>query len=98
MPGRWLEPRYLYCAAMPFCALSATMLRTLYVRGRATARGLVVAAVACIGLTSLGFELVLERKVDRLGRRGAIVQEKCVLDREVGRGDGRPAPGDSIRP
>jgi len=73
LPGGWIEMRYLYCAAMPYCVLFAALTTRALHRTTRPIRLVIATAVVC----TLAFEWEMERRWDALGRSwsGSLEQE-----------------------
>lgn len=65
LPGRWLEMRYLYHAAIPGCALIAVIFTYIARRSNRSRRVFLWGALTTVVLGTIAFELVLEHKYDR---------------------------------
>ena len=66
MPEGWLELRYLYCAAMPLCALIALILTEMHAKG-GWRRGAAFLITGLAAVMTIYVTAVLEKKYDSLG-------------------------------
>jgi hypothetical protein len=68
MPDRWLEPRYLYFAALPADALVALLVLRKLVAASTATRGAIVAATLAGAVAAVGMQIVLDSKYAELAR------------------------------
>jgi hypothetical protein len=68
LPKGWLEPRYTYFAAMPFCALAAWLVEQRFSRAGKSLRALILAAIVAWSVMSIAVTRVLENKYDAESR------------------------------
>jgi protein O-mannosyl-transferase len=74
LPGRWLELRYLYLAAIPMCALLALGFQYVWERRRVVPRVLVTLVAVVVMAATISLTMVLERKYDREAATGINAQ------------------------
>jgi hypothetical protein len=83
LPGGWLEPRYLYFASLPCCALAAILFGRLYDNRRALIRVAAVAAVVGVAFCTLLFERHVEGACDRISHQPANLERLRLLQSQL---------------
>ena len=83
MPKDWLELRYLYCAAMPACALIAIALSELLLARGGWRRWAAIAITTMAAVMAVCVTVILESKYDSQGRDESNTRRMEIIRRDL---------------